>query len=236
MAEKDPLLRLRGVQKKFGGVQAVQGLDLDIKQDEIAGLIGPNGAGKSTLFNLISGLLPLNAGEIYFGSERIDQLEPYQIARRGIARTFQNMNNFPYLTVFENVQAGWIARGLDAGRVRDILARLGLLDLASKKVAEIPPVKRRLVEVGRALIAEPRLILFDEIMAGFNEEEAGQLIDVIREANQRGTTFLIIGHTMKTIMGLSHRVIVMHQGSLFAAGSPEEVQRNAGVQKIYLGK
>lgn len=237
MGEDNILLSVRGLNKKFGGVEAVKDLDLEIIKGKITGLIGPNGAGKTTLFNLINGIISPNSGQIELSGTRIDGLRPHQIAQKGIARTFQTLNNFPRLTVFENVQAGILTKsaGDSAERVEKILRTLGLLHLSGKDVNAIPPVARRLVEVGRALICEPKLVLFDEIMAGFNEQEVAHLIEIIRGAKTTGVTFCIIGHTMRAIMDVSEIVIVMRNGSRFAVGPPDKIQQNEEVQRIYFG-
>ncbi len=232
------LLSISGLNKRFGGVQAVKDLDLEISRDKITGLIGPNGAGKTTLFNLINGIIRPDSGKIEFLGGRIDGLKPHQIAQRGIARTFQTLNNFLRLNVFENVQSGIITKSQNDGEkeVENILDMLGLSHLSRRDVGGIPPVARRLVEVGRALISKPKLVLFDEVMAGFNEQEVTNLIEIIRRANRNGVTFCIIGHTMRAIMDVSEIVIVMRNGSRFAVGPPSEIQRNKEVQKIYFGE
>jgi len=238
MHQDEALLSIHGVNKRFGGVQAVKDLDLEITRGKITGLIGPNGAGKTTLFNLINGITSPDSGRIEVLGDRIDSLRPHQIAQRGIARTFQTMNAFPRLNVFENVRSGIITKSLkdEVKEVANILDMLGLSKLQNKDIGEIPPVARRLVEVGRALISNPILVLFDEIMAGFNEQEVSNLIKIIRAANKNGITFCIIGHTMRAIMDVSEIVIVMRNGSRFAIGPPDEIQRNKEVQRIYLGE
>lgn len=237
MLENNVLLSVKGLNKKFGGVHAVRDLDLEIKKGKITGLIGPNGAGKTTFFNLVNGIIAPDSGRIELSGIRIDGLRPHQIAQKGIARTFQTLNNFPRLTVFENVQAGILSQSANDAteRIEKILRMLGLLDLSRKDVSTIPPVARRLVEVGRALICEPKLVLFDEIMAGFNEQEVAHLIEVIRRANNDGVTFCIIGHTMRAIMDVSQIVIVMRNGSRFAVGPPDKIQKDEEVQRIYFG-
>ncbi len=226
--------------KAFGGLHAIRNLDLEIEEGKITGLIGPNGAGKTTTFNLICGIFPIDSGKIIFAGKRIDGLKTHQIAKLGIARTFQNLNNFPRLSVFENIRSGIIWGSLpeekENEKVNKMMDLLKISDLANMIVTEIPPVARRLVEVGRALISNPKLVLFDEIMAGFNEEEVVNLIDTIRDANRKGITFCIIGHTMRAIMDISDNIIVMRNGAKFITGNPSEIQKNKEVQKIYLGE
>jgi len=240
MGKKNGILIAEGINKKFGGIHAVRNLNLVIQYGKITGLVGPNGAGKTTFFNLLSGVFPVDAGEIKFMETRINGLKPNQIAQMGIARTFQTLNNFPRLSVFENVRAGIISKFLDEKteeeKICNMLEVIGISHLSQKNVTEITPASRRLVEIGRALIAEPKLVLFDEIMAGFNEEETVKLIDIIRNYNKQGITFCIIGHTMRAIMEISDTVIVMHEGTKFAEGTPEEIQKNLDVKRIYLGE
>ena len=240
MGKKNGILIAEGINKKFGGVHAVRNLNLVIQYRKITGLIGPNGAGKTTFFNLINGVFPVDAGEIKFMETRINGLKTNQIAQMGIARTFQTLNNFPRLSVFENVRAGIISKFLDEKteeeKIRNMLEVIGIYHLSQKNVTEITPASRRLVEVGRALIAEPKLVLFDEIMAGFNEEETVKLIDIIRNYSKQGITFCVIGHTMRAIMDISDIVIVMHEGTKFAEGTPGEIQKNLDVERIYLGE
>lgn len=239
MKEDDEILTIKGVNKKFGGIQAIKDLNLSIKEGKITGLIGPNGAGKTTCFNLVNGIFPVDSGEVRFLGKLITGMVPYQIAQLGICRTFQTLNNFPRLSLYENIRAGILSKFLhkqvEDKRVQDILALLRISHLAEKEISEVPPVVRRLVEVGRSLIAEPKLVLFDEIMAGFNEEEIVSLIEVIRKANQQGITFCIIGHTMRAIMDVSDWVVVLDEGSKFVEGAPPEIQKNKEVQRIYLG-
>ncbi len=240
MKKNDAILVADGVRKRFGGLEAIKDLNLTIERGKIAGLIGPNGAGKTTFFNLVNRLIPVDSGELRFMGKRINELKPYQVAQMGIARSFQMLNNFPRLSVLENVKAGIICKFLhekkEKERVENMLELLGLSHLYKSNITEITPVARRLVEVGRALICEPKLVLFDEIMAGFNEEETMKLIEIIQKFNKLGITFCIIGHTMRAIMSVSDVIIVMHQGTKFAEGSPDEIQKNQDVHKIYLGE
>jgi len=167
-------------------------------------------------------------------------LPPEAIAAAGISRTFQLPNSFPRLSVYENIRAGVITKSLERRKeeekIKDMLELLRISHLADTHISEIPPVARKLVEVGRALIADPQLVLFDEIMAGFNEEEMVNLIELIRRENQKGITFCIIGHTMRAIMDVSDWVVVLDEGSKFLEGTPKEIQENSGVQRIYLGE
>lgn len=239
MNKPNTILKVRNLRKSFGGLRVLIDLTLDIEKEKITALIGPNGAGKTTFFNIVNGLISADSGEIRFENHDISKMKPHQIANLGIARTYQAMNNFPDLTVFENIRAGIIAKSLEykneEAEIYNILDLLGILSIADKNVAEITPVARRLVEVGRSMIAKPKLVLFDEIMAGFNEQETLQLIEIIRRYNAQGVTFCIIGHTMRAIMNISDTITVLHEGAVFAQGAPEQIQNNLEVQNIYFG-
>jgi len=234
------ILIAKGIKKSFGGVQAIRDLDISIQEGKITGLIGSNGSGKTTFFNVVSGLVRIDSGEITFQGSRIDGLPPYMIAQMGIARTFQTMNNFPRLSVFENVRAGIITSFLETtaeeNEVWRMLDMLELTPLAKEDIAKVTPVARKLVEVGRALIAKPKLVLFDEIMAGFNEQETVKLIDIIKKFNCAGTTFCIVGHTMRAIMSISDVIIAMHEGTRFAEGTPAVIQQDKDVHRICMGE
>jgi ABC-type branched-subunit amino acid transport system ATPase component len=240
MEGNDPILVAQGVSKHFGGVQAIRDLNLTIQQGKITGLIGSNGAGKTTFFNLVCGIFPFDSGRIAFMGKPLNGLQPYQIAAMGISRTFQQLNNFPRLSVFENVRAGILSKFMscqaeEESRVEDMLQLLGISHMSKLNVGQVTPVARKLVEVGRALISSPKLVLFDEIMAGFNEQETVNLIEIIRDFNRQGMTVCIIGHTMRAIMELSDVIIAMHEGATFVEGSPAQIQCNADVQRIYMG-
>jgi len=240
MALINGILVARGLNKRFGGLRAVSELNLEIQAKKITALIGPNGAGKTTFFNLVGGIFPADSGEITFDGKRITGFKPHQIAQIGITRTFQTLNNFPGLSVFENVRAGIITRYKDGVKeeqeVQTMLEHLEIVHLAQVNVSDITPVARRLVEVGRSLIARPKLVLFDEVMAGFNEGETAKLIDMIRGYSDEGVTFCIIGHTMRAIMDISDHIIVMHEGTKYAEGRPEEIQKSVAVRNIYFGE
>jgi len=241
MHKENTILSANGLSKRFGGLDAIINLNIEIKRGKITGLIGPNGAGKTTLFNLIGGVFPLDSGEIRLEGERIDGLKPYQISQMGIARTFQTLNTFPRFSVFENVRSGIIAKHLpkheEDEKVTNILSKLGIIGLSQQDISQVTPVARRLVEVARAIIGKPKIVLFDEIMAGFNEEEVNHLITILTNYNrQHQMTFLIIGHTMRAMMDISDIIIVMNQGTKFAEGSPREIQKSDEVQRIYFGE
>jgi branched-chain amino acid transport system permease protein len=247
-----PLLEVRRARKAFGGLIAVNDLSFDIRQGEILGLIGPNGAGKSTTFSLISGALPLTAGEIVFGGESIGSREPYEIARRGIGRTFQHVRLLAQMTVLDNVALGAYLRG-ESGVLRAALRldrteeartryearraidRVGLGGQAFDTAGSLPLGRQRIAEIARALAADPSLLLLDEPAAGLRYREKQDLARLLRSLNAQGMTILLVEHDMDFVMGLTDRLVVMDFGEKLAEGRPQDIQRNPVVLEAYLG-
>lgn len=237
------ILEGHGVTKKFGGLIAANAIDFAIQDKEIFGLIGPNGSGKTTLLNLINGIYPVTGGEILFRGHRIDGFKPHRITRLGIGRTFQILRAFEGLTVEENVLVGRlfgtnkgknVVRGLkDARKILDFV---GLGKKCRFRMSEITVADRKRLEIARALVMEPRLLLLDEMMAGLNPREVEDLMNMILEINRNGTTILLIEHVMKAVMGISTRIMVLHHGRRIALGTPKEISINAEVIKCYLGE
>jgi branched-chain amino acid transport system permease protein len=247
-----PLLSVRHLRKSFGGLTAVDGISFDIHAGEITGLIGPNGAGKSTAFNLISGVLPLSGGEIYFSQSRIDRLPPHAIARLGIARTFQHVKLAPAMTAIENVALGAHLRGSagalfaalhqeraeEASLFREAeiqLRRVGLGDVMHRPAVALSLGQQRMVEVARALCLDPALLLLDEPAAGLRHLEKASLAAHLRKLQSEGVAILLVEHDMDFVMSLAGRLIVMNFGSKLAEGTPEEIRGNPDVIEAYLG-
>jgi branched-chain amino acid transport system ATP-binding protein len=238
------LLEGRGVTRRFGALPAVDGLDFAVEPGEILGVIGPNGAGKTTLLNLISGLLAPSAGEIRFDGEVITGRAPHRIAARGIARTFQLVKPLRGLTVRENVALGAMFGAGRGGlgtraacrRAEEVLEWVGLAGRAGDPVGILTVADLKRLELARALAMEPRLLLLDEVMAGLNPKEVDWAMGLVREIHRRGTTVLMIEHVMKAVMGISHRILVLHHGRRLALGLPEAVSRDPAVVEAYLGR
>lgn len=231
------------VTKIFGGLTAVYDVDFEIREGEILGLIGPNGAGKTTLLNLINGIYPLTQGELLFVGQRLNGLRPYQITKLGIGRAFQVVRAFEGLTVKENVLVGSLFgtkkhKGISSG-MKEVDRTLDFVGLGAKRdrmVSEITIADRKRLELARALVMEPKLLLLDEVMAGLNAREVEDLMEMIVAINRKGIAILVIEHVMKAVMGISHRIMVLHYGKRIALGSPKEIAENEKVIESYLGE
>ncbi len=236
-----PILSLDGVTLAFGGLKALDGVDISIKTGAIHGIIGPNGAGKTTLFNAINGFLPPAAGEIRFEGRSLLGLKPHQVCRRGIGRTFQVVRAFPRMTVLENVITGAFAGSpTDAGAralAHEALERVGLAGRQADAIAGGLTTKQlRLLELARALASRPRLLLLDETFAGLAHDALDDLLEIIRQVNREGVTIVIIEHTMQAMVALADQFSVLNHGKVLASGAPADVVRDRAVIEAYLGK
>ncbi|MDD5761146.1 MAG: ABC transporter ATP-binding protein [bacterium] len=248
------MLSVRGVSKRFGGLQAVDDLSFDVPRGSIKALIGPNGAGKTTLFNLISGFLPPDCGEIVFGDEEVQAMSSSQVASRGMVRTFQHIRLFPKMTVLENImvgrhvhsRAGFLAGMLnlpftwrEERHIREksleILELLGIADHAGTEAASLAYGQQRIVEIGRALACEPKLLLLDEPAAGLNMRETNEMGGLISRIRDMGVTVLLVEHDMSLVMKISDEIVVLSYGQKIAEDRPLAIQKNREVIRVYLG-
>ena len=235
----EPLLSLRGLSIAFGGLRAVQDVGLDVMPGSLTALIGPNGAGKTTLFALMSGFLRPDAGTVRFDGRDITGQAPHLNARAGMTRTFQIVQPFASQTVRENIAVG--AHLHEPGRAAAraaaaaVAQRVGLLPQLDKPAGDLTVAGRKRLELARALATQPKLLLLDEVLAGLNPQEIGEMIPVVRGIAASGITVLMIEHVMQAVMNLAEHVWVLAQGQLIAAGTPAEVTSDPAVIEAYLG-
>lgn len=249
------ILQVSNISKSFGGVKALIDLSLNVKIDTIQAVIGPNGAGKTTFFNCITGFYQVDRGTCLLAGNDITNLPAHRITGRGMVRTFQNVRLFGSMTVFENVMVGRHTRsrsGLLAAAFRlpsmrreekeilnatmEVLEFIGLADQATQRADSLPFGRQRLLELGRALAAQPQVILFDEPAAGLNPRETLQLAELLERVRQRGITLVLVEHDMDLVMDISDEICVLNYGRKIAEGTPTEIQSNEEVILAYLGE
>lgn len=250
-----PLLKVEAVSKSFGGIQALYNVSFEVTPGHIYAVIGPNGAGKTTLFNIITGIYTPEEGAIFYDRQAIQGRKVHQLVRRGIARTFQNVELFDSMTVLENVLVGqhvrtrsgfwgaicrwpWVKKEEERAhqRAMELLQFVGLESVAQNRSSDLPFGWQRFLEIARALAAKPRLLLLDEPASGLNAVETEQLATLLQQIRERGITLLLVEHDMSLTMEISDRILVLNQGKKLAEGTPREIQADEAVIDAYLGR
>jgi branched-chain amino acid transport system ATP-binding protein len=242
VATEAPVLEVADVSVRFGGINAVSDVSLAVMPGQVTGLIGPNGAGKTTTFNVITGLQEPTRGRVFIGGQEVGRLAPHRRARLGLARTFQRLEVFGSLTVFENLLAAaefhksWSKDQTPPRQVAsEVLDRVGLRRVGNARVDALPTGIARLVELGRALATRPRVLLLDEVGSGLNQDETDALGDLMLELVGDGTAILLVEHDVELVMRVCRQIYVLDFGRIIAHGTPSEIQHNAVVQAAYLG-
>jgi branched-chain amino acid transport system ATP-binding protein len=240
------LLEINNLTKRFGGLMAVHNCTFSVDEGSITALIGPNGAGKTTVFNLVSGILPIDSGQLIFNGERIENLKPHQITRKGLSRTFQISRDLMDMSVIENLVVHSPTQGLldllkgsilkqELDQAMELLEFVGITHLAKEKAKSLSYGQKKLMEFAATLMTEPRMILLDEPAGGINPALLENIMEKIVEVNQRGVTFLIVEHNMDVVMNFCDPVVVMAYGEVLAQGTPDAVQNDPQVLDAYLG-
>lgn len=249
------LLEIQDLNKRFGGLQAVDNVSFTVREGSIKALIGPNGAGKTTLFNLLSGVLTSDSGTIRFKDSAIHGLQPYQVAAKGMSRTFQHIRLFTHMTALENIMIGrhihsragflsgmmalpWTRKEENVARTRslDIMAFLGMAEFADSEATSLAYGQQRMLELARALACEPKLLLLDEPAAGLNMRETAEMAKLISRIRDTGITVLLVEHDMSLVMNISDEIVVLSYGQKIADDKPLAIQKNPEVIRVYLGE
>jgi branched-chain amino acid transport system ATP-binding protein len=234
-------LHLEGLTRRFGGVVAVDNVTLSIPKGEVVGLVGPNGAGKTTLVNLVTGFVPKTSGQVFFDGTDITRLPPHEIARMGMARTFQIEQPFSEMTVLENVMAGALFAGQRgslkdaADKARHYLEFVGLDRFADYSASDLSLADRKRLELAKSLAMEPRVLFLDEVHAGLNSGELNHALELIHKIAGMGVTIIVIEHLLRVVLSLVRRLVVLHHGAMLSDGPPLEVLNDPAVIKAYLG-
>lgn len=234
------ILEVRDLVKSFGGLRAVDHLSIALDQGQILGLIGPNGAGKSTAFNCIAGVYAPTAGEIRLYEEKINNQKPWDLCKKGLARTFQIVKPFASKTVLYNVMVGSFAttdkRSKAQAKAIEVMEYLRLAEKKETRAGNLTIADRKRLEIARALATEPKILLLDEVMAGLRPTEVDEMVQTIRDLREKGITIFLIEHIMRAIMALSDWIVVIHYGKKISEGTPEQVASDEKVIKAYLGE
>lgn len=249
------LLEVQNLSKRFGGLQAVDNVSFSVQEGSIKALIGPNGAGKTTLFNLLSGVLLSDSGSVRFNASAIHGLQPYQIAAKGLSRTFQHIRLFTHMTALENIMIGrhihsragflsgmmalpWTKKEENAARTRalEIMEFLGMAEFADNEATSLAYGQQRMLELARALACEPKLLLLDEPAAGLNMRETAEMAKLISRIRDTGITVLLVEHDMSLVMNISDEIVVLSYGQKIADDRPLAIQKNPEVIRVYLGE
>ncbi|HML41248.1 MAG TPA: ABC transporter ATP-binding protein [Bellilinea sp.] len=235
-----PLLEVKGLTKRFGGLVAVNALDLVIEPGQIIGLIGPNGAGKTTAFATIAGFYKPEEGQVIFDGKNITGMRPDRICKLGLTRTFQVVKPFPEITVQENILVGAYNAApneeLALAITEEIIEFMELGNLREQLAGSLPIAGRKRLEIAKAMATQPKMILLDEVMAGLRPTETDETIELVRKIQQNGVSILLVEHVMKVIMSLADKIVVVHHGTKIAEGAPQEIVHNQAVIDAYLGE
>jgi branched-chain amino acid transport system ATP-binding protein len=234
------LLEVKELSKHFGGVVALDGVNIKVDKGELVGIIGPNGAGKTTLYNCVTGFYPPTSGKVFFDGKDVTGLPSHKLCRMGMARTFQIPRPFMSMTLLENVMVGALGAGMSLReakeKAKEIVSFLKLEEQANKPISKLNFNYRRRCELARALATNPKLLMLDETFAGLNPSEIDEMVKLVRKIHESGVTIMLTEHVMKVVMSLAERIVVLHQGKVIAEGLPREVVNDSRVVEAYLGQ